>query len=454
MTFEKDFLIGAATAAHQVEGNNIHSDYWVQEHMVPTDFLEPSGEAVDHYNRYGEDIRLMSRAGLNAYRFSIEWARVEPEEGKFDEAEISHYRDVIRTCRDNGIEPIVTLLHFTSPKWLISKGGWESDETPEYFARYTRYVIERLGSELKYVCTINEANMGIQVAAIAKRYMQQMMAKVQAAGSAQGGDSGKASPDASKSPAATDSGKKAAQDGTVQMGLNLEKMMANQKAAEAERMELFGVARTECFTSPRTPHGDELVMEAHKAARAVMRELAPHIRVGLTLSLHDIQALPGGEENAAKEWADEFTHYLPAIQGDDFLGVQNYTRTRIDASGSLPVPEGAELTQMDYEFYPQALANVIRRVAEDFKGDLIVTENGIATADDSRRVAFIETALAGVKSCLEEGLPVKGYFYWSLLDNFEWQKGFSMTFGLIAVDRATQTRHPKESLGYLGSFRG
>ena len=238
------------------------------------------------------------------------------------------------------------------------------------------------------------------------------------------------------------------------MGLNLEKMMANQKAAEAERMELFGVARTECFTSPRTPHGDELVMEAHKAARAVMRELAPHIRVGLTLSLHDIQALPGGEENAAKEWADEFTHYLPAIQGDDFLGVQNYTRTRIDASGSLPVPEGAELTQMDYEFYPQALANVIRRVAEDFKGDLIVTENGIATADDSRRVAFIETALAGVKSCLEEGLPVKGYFYWSLLDNFEWQKGFSMTFGLIAVDRATQTRHPKESLGYLGSFRG
>lgn len=315
MTFEKDFLIGAATAAHQVEGNNIHSDYWVQEHMVHTDFLEPSGEAVDHYNRYGEDIRLMSRAGLNAYRFSIEWARVEPEEGKFDEAEISHYRDVIRTCRDNGIEPIVTLLHFTSPKWLISKGGWESDETPEYFARYTRYVIERLGSELKYVCTINEANMGIQVAAIAKRYMQQMMAKVQAAGSAQGGDSGKASPDASKSPAATDSGEKAAQDGTVQMGLNLEKMMANQKAAEAERMELFGVARTECFTSPRTPHGDELVMEAHKAARAVMRELAPHIRVGLTLSLHDIQALPGGEENAAKEWADEFTHYLPAIQG-------------------------------------------------------------------------------------------------------------------------------------------
>ncbi len=429
MTFEKDFLIGAATAAHQVEGGNIHSDYWAQEHMVHTDFLEPSGDAVDHYNRYGEDIRLMADAGLNAYRFSIEWARVEPQEGCFDETQIDHYRKVIRCCRENGIEPIVTLLHFTSPKWLISKGGWESDETPGYFARYTRYVMEQLGGELRYVCTINEANMGIQVAAIAKRYMQQMMAKMQAGKT--GGDK---------------------TDGTVQMGLNLEKMMANQQAAEKERMEIFGVAKTECFTSPRTAHGDEIVMEAHRAARAVIREAAPHVQVGLTLSLHDIQAQPGGEENAGKEWAEEFTHYLPAIEEDDFLGVQNYTRTRIGAEGSLPTPEGAELTQMDYEFYPQALEHVIRRVAKDFKGDLMVTENGIATADDSRRAAFIETALSGVNACIADGIPIKGYMYWSLLDNFEWQKGFSMTFGLIAVDRSTQQRSPKPSLAVLGGF--
>lgn len=429
MTFDKGFLIGAATAAHQVEGGNIHSDYWAQEHMVHTDFLEPSGDAVDHYNRYGEDIRLMADAGLNAYRFSIEWARIEPQEGCFDEAQIDHYRKVIHCCRENGIEPIVTLHHFTSPKWLISKGGWESDETPGYFARYTRYVMEQLGGELHYVCTINEANMGIQVAAIAKRYMQQMMAKMQ---------SGKTGGDKT--------------DGTVQMGLNLEKMMANQQAAEKERMEIFGVPKTECFTSPRTAHGDEIVMEAHRAARAVIRETAPHVQVGLTLSLHDIQAQPGGEANAEKEWAEEFTHYLPAIEGDDFLGVQNYTRTRIGAEGSLPTPENAELTQMDYEFYPQALEHVIRRVAKDFKGDLVVTENGIATADDSRRVAFIETALSGVNACIADGIPVKGYMYWSLLDNFEWQKGFSMTFGLIAVDRSTQQRSPKPSLTVLGGF--
>ena len=176
--------------------------------------------------------------------------------------------------------------------------------------------------------------------------------------------------------------------------------------------------------------------------------------MGLTLSLHDIQALPGGEEAAAKEWDDEFTHYLPAIEDDDFLGVQNYTRTRFDASGSLPAPADAELTQMDYEFYPQALANVIRKVAQDFKGTLLVTENGIATADDTRREEFIKTALSGVNDCIADGIPVRGYLYWSLLDNFEWQKGYSMTFGLVAVDRTTQTRSPKPSLALLGSFCG
>ena len=426
MKFEKNFLIGAATAAHQVEGNNIHSDYWAQEHMKHTSFAEPSGDAVDHYNRYEEDIRLMADAGLNCYRFSIEWARIEPEESVFDEQEVAHYRSVIRCCRDHGIEPLVTLHHFTSPKWLISKGGWEADTTPGYFARYARYIMEQLGSELNYVCTINEANMGIQIAAISQRYVRQMMAKAQAAKT----------------------------DGTVQVGLNLEKMMGNRKAMAAETAEIFGTPTAEVFVSGRTEHGDQLVMQAHMAARAAIKEAAPHVKVGITLSLHDIQTVPGGEEQAKKEWDDEFMHYLPAIAEDDFLGVQNYTRSQIGADGQLPAPEGAELTQMDYEFYPEALENVIRAVRKEFKKDLIVTENGIATADDSRRVEFIRRATAGVQNCIADGIPVKGYCYWSLLDNFEWQKGFSMTFGLIAVDRSTQTRYPKESLAYLGSFCG
>ncbi len=429
--FEKGFFIGASTAAHQVEGNNIHNDCWAQEQMVHTTYMEPSLDAVDHYNRYEEDIKLIAAAGLNAYRFSIEWARIEPEEGRFDGTEAEHYRKVILCCKENGIEPIVTLHHFSSPKWLISKGGWEAETTPADFARYTRYIMEQLGSELRYVCTINEANMGVQVAAIAKRYRQQMMAQMEAA-KATGTN--------------IDSG--------VQMGLNMQKMIENQKAVAEESFTVFGVEQPQCFTNPRTPHGDVLVTEAHRAARAVIRDVCPHIKVGLTLSLHDIQALPGGEVPAQKDWDDEFTHYLPVIRDDDFLGVQNYTRSRYDANGSMPAPEGAELTQMSYEFYPQALENVIRRVAKEFHGDLIVTENGIATTDDARRVAFIETALSGVQRCIADGLPIKGYFHWSLMDNFEWQKGFSMQFGLIAVDRTTQKRTPKPSLAYLGSYRG
>ena len=431
MAFPKDFYIGAATAAHQVEGNNIHSDYWLQEHLPHSSFTEPSGAACDHYNRFEEDIRLLADAGLNAYRFSIEWARIEPEEGVFDEQEIEHYRSVIRCCRENGVEPIVTLMHFTSPAWLIRKGGWESESTIEYFRRYASYVTEKLGGEINYICTINEANMGLQLATISKRFM--LIAE-----------------QAKK--AAASGAKKA--EGTVQVGMNFEKMMENAKFTAMENAQAFGTPQPQIFVSARTPEGDQLVMRAHQAARATIKAIRPEIKVGLTLSLHDLQALPGGEGFAEAAWDEEFRHYLPYIEDDDFLGVQNYTRTQYGPQGQLPCPEGAELTQMDYEFYPEALEHVIRRVAEVFKGDLIVTENGVAISDDARRVEFIRRALAGVENCLNDGIQVKGYCYWSLLDNFEWQKGFSMTFGLIAVDRATQRRTPKESLAFLGGFAG
>ena len=429
MKLPENFLIGAATAAHQVEGNNIHSDLWAMEHMKHTSFIEPSLDAVDHYNRYEKDIKLMADAGLNAYRFSIEWARIEPEEGHFDSEAVDHYKAVIACCKKYGIEPFVTLHHFSSPKWLISKGGWEASTTPEDFAHYVRFIIGELGSELHYICTINEANMGIQVAAIAERYKRQMMAQMQAAQS--GGNSA---------------------DGSVQVGINLQKMMEGQKAAAAENLEVFGVEKVENFTSMRTREGDLLILKAHELAKKEIKALYPDIKVGLTLSLHDIQPQEDGMERAKKEWDEEFMHYLPYIKDDDFLGVQNNTRSLIGADGQLPNPNGAELTQMNYEFYPEALEHVLRKVAKDFHGDLYVTENGIATADDTRRVAFIDTALKGIVSCINDGLPVKSYFHWSLLDNFEWQKGYSMTFGLIAVDRSTQTRHPKESLSFLGHW--
>lgn len=429
----KDFLLGAATAAHQVEGNNIHSDYWAMEQMENTMFAEPSLDTVDHYNRYEEDIKLMSTAGMNAYRFSIEWARIEPSEDTYVEEEIEHYRKVIQCCKDHGIEPIVTLHHFSSPKWLIDKGGWEAESTIEDFRNYTRYVMERLGSELKYVCTINEANMGLQIAKIGERYRRQMMAQMAQAQSTSAQE---------------------VSDGNVQMGLNLKKMMENQQAVAKENLEVFGVEKPDTFTSTRTKEGDLLVMRAHQAAKAVIKVLAPHIRVGLTLSLHDMQVLePGGEVYAKEEWDDEFTHYLPYILEDDFLGVQNYTRSIFGANGPLAYPNNAQMTQMNYEVCPEALENVIRKVAEEFKGELMVTENGIAVDDDQIRIDFIDKALEGVVRCINDEIPVTAYCYWSLLDNFEWQKGYSMTFGLIAVDRTTQKRIPKDSLYHIGKWR-
>ena len=416
------FLLGAATAAHQVEGNNIYSDFWAQEQMENSNFAEPSRDACDHYNRYEEDILLLKEAGLNAYRFSIEWARIEPEKGRFDDKEIQHYRDVIKFCRKNGVEPIVTLHHFSSPKWLITEGGWESENTVRYFAGYCRYIAEKLGDLLTYVCTINEANMGLQMAAISRRFMKQMGIN-------------------------------------IQVGVNLP-MQEKQKAIREESAKVFGVDASKgihTFLSQRTPQGDLLIILAHEAARDAMKDVCPHLKIGLTLSLHDYQ--PADEsaetsEKVRKEWEEEFLHYLPYIVKDDFIGLQNYTREIIGPDGVQKAPEGAVLTQMNYEYYPQGLEHVIRKVAEEFKGDIIVTENGIAAEDDACRISFIETALKGVKSCIEDGIPVKGYMYWSLMDNFEWQKGFTMKFGLISVDRSNQKRTPKASLQFLGEQYG
>ncbi|MCL1819680.1 MAG: family 1 glycosylhydrolase [Oscillospiraceae bacterium] len=414
--FPKGFLIGAATAAHQVEGNNKNCDFWAMEQAGGLMFKEPSLDAVDHYNRYKEDVDLMAAAGLNAYRFSIEWARIEPQKGVFDAKEIKHYREVIEYCRSKGVEPMVTMHHFTSPKWLIEDGGWESEKTPDAFASYCAYVAKELGDVMEFVCTINEANMGLQITKIMK-------------------------------------------ERTVDVQVGLSDSMGDGEAVMRDYMsKLSGVfsginpREIHTFLSPRTERGDQLIFEAHEKARDAMKAVCPNLKVGITLSLYNYQSIEGGEENARQAQEEDFLHYLPYLQKDDFFGLQNYSRKIYGKDGIVPVKEGTEVTQMGYEYYPEALQGVIRQVHEHLKLPIYVTENGIATSDDSRRVEFIKRALAGVEACIADGIPVKGYMHWSLLDNFEWMLGYSMTFGLIAVDRTTQTRHPKESLKYLGKF--
>jgi beta-glucosidase len=413
LRFPKNFLIGAATAAHQVEGNNVHSDFWAMEQIPGSTFKEPSLQCVDHYRRYKEDIDLLAGAGLNAYRFSVEWARIEPEQNRYAKEALLHYRDVLQYCRDKGVTPIVTMHHFTSPKWLIENGGWEDERTVDAFVKYCAYVASELGGLMTYVCTINEANMGLQIAKIAAEQMREVQVGISAGG---------------ENPMMAYMSKLAAAFG----GMNPRDI--------------------HIFLSGRTPEGDLLIMKAHEKARDTMKSICPHLKIGVTLSLFDYQSLPGGETLTEKEREEEFLHYLPFTKKDDFLGLQNYTRKVVGPDGFLPNGEGAELTQMNYEYYPQALEGVIRYTAKHLDIPILVTENGIATADDTRRIEFIKQAMGGVEACIADGIPVAGYIHWSLLDNFEWMLGFGPTFGLIAVDRATQKRYPKKSLNYLGSF--
>lgn len=422
MQLDSKLLIGASTAAHQVEGNNTNSDCWVLENMPNSMWTEPSGIAADHYNRFEEDIQLMAEAGYQAYRFSIEWARIEPRPNEFDESEIEHYKEMLLCCEKYGITPFVTLHHFTSPIWLMQYGGWESEKTPLFFARYCSYVVEKLGKHLPFVCTINEANMGLQIAKLMKHYMQ---------------------PDSQEGEAT----------GGVQLGIktDAELFMENYLKAVGEAFET-DPDNVQIFISPRTKRGDQLVMEAHIKAREAIRKASPNTKVGLTFSLFDYQPIEGAEARDLQEWDDDFRHYLPSIQDDDFFGLQNYTRKLIGPDGDLPPADDAPLTMAGYEYYPEGLAHVIRRVAKDWKKPIFITENGIATQDDTQRESYIREALKGVQTCINEGIDVQGYLHWSLMDNFEWQAGYSQTFGLIAVDRETMERQPKPSFYTLGKI--
>lgn len=422
---KNSFMIGAATAAHQVEGNNVNSDCWVMENMSFSSFKEPSLDGVDHYNKYREDIKMLADAGLNAYRFSIEWARIEPLKGNFDKKEIEHYRDVLKCCYDHGLTPIVTMHHFSSPKWLILEGGWESETTIKYFGDYCRYVVSKLGDLMPYICTINEANMGLQLS----RVMSDMFAKMQRESSVK------------------------SEHADVQVGINMDMQSMMEQSMRAMG-EAFGIdpGKVQVFLSPRTENGDILIMKCHERAREVIKEVNPNIKVGITMSLYDHQALPGGEEYVKEMQDEDFLHYLPYIQKDDFFGLQNYTRSVYGPNGKIQPGENTRVTEAGYEYYPEALAGVLRFVSKHWEKPILITENGVCTSNDKERVEFIDRALAGVHQCIEEGINVIGYMHWSLLDNFEWQLGYKPKFGLIAVDRTTQTRYPKESLKALGDI--
>ncbi len=409
--FPANFLWGVATAAHQVEGHNDNCDTWAEEMAEGSPYVDKSGDAIDHYRLFREDIALIASLGFKCYRFSVEWARVEPTEGSFNAEALAHYRAVVDACVEHGLEPLVTLHHFTSPKWLMALGGWRGARTPELFARYVAQVMPALGPAVRRVVTLNECNIGV--------LLQSMFAQL-----------GFVPP----------------------IGVDVKSWRApgwRDSAARACGTD----AITYCaFQMAGDERGVATISAAHRAAREVIRRVAPGVQVGLSLALSQPHQVAGGEHNAARMWHGNFRQWLPTIDGDDFFALQNYTREIYGPQGQVATPAGTEQTGAGYEFAPEAIASVARRVAAELKLPILITENGYCGDSDERRVVFIDRALAGLHAAMADGVPLIGYTYWTAFDNFEWVFGFGMRFGLIAVDRSTQTRHPKPSAHHLGAM--
>ena len=379
--FPDGFRWGTATAAHQVDGGTWNNDWWAWEHNPRSPCAEASGDACDHWNRWPEDLRLLADLGFQTYRFSLEWSRIEPEEGEFSTVALDHYRAMCEGCRELGLEPVVTFHHFTSPRWVAAAGGWADPTTAVRFGRFCERAARRLGDLMAGACTINEPNV---------------------------------------------------------------------VAFYGYRGGVFPPGER---SSERRHQANHVFIEGHRRAVDAIRAAAPGVPVGLTLSMTDYQAVDGGEERVQSMREPMEDVFLAATDGDDFLGVQVYTRMQVGPDGAVAPPKGARTTLMGYEFWPQALEACLRR-AWSFTGGrpLLVTENGIGTADDTERIEYVEQALGGVLNCLADGLDVRGYTYWSALDNFEWAYGYRPTFGLIAVDRVTQVRTPKPSAHWLGQI--
>lgn len=412
-----DFIWGASTAAHQTEGDNYNSDFWAVEHQNLGLIQEKSGSACDSYHRYRQDIRLAAEGGLTAYRFSIEWARVEPADGEFSRAALLHYRDMIDACREYGLEPIITLHHFTCPLWFALGGGLMREDSAQHFASYVRYVSQIL-HDVRWIIDINEPNilclMG-QMSMTLGRSPEEL-----AAPTAQTG----AGPEDSESPECPG-------DGPV----------GESSAAATERMA--------AMPAP-DPEMTQAVIGWHDAARTVVREVLPDALFGWAPAGQAFMPTPGNEEvweRVFHQWEGAF---LDATAEDDFIAVQSYTSQPVDADGPVPHPDSPDNTLTGWAYRPDALGINIRRYHEMYGKPMIVTENGIATADDERRIAYTTGALEGLVAAVRDGADVRGYCHWSLLDNYEWGR-WEPTFGLIAVDREHDfARTPKPSLAWLG----
>lgn len=399
--FPEGFLWGAATAGHQVEGNNVNSDQWLLETVKPTLPLSPSGDACNSFEMWRADLDLARSLNLNTCRFSIEWPRIEPEDGMFSLAMLDHYRAIARGCRERGLTPVVTLCHFTTPRWFAARGGWTNDAAPPFFARYCDKVIRHLGSDVAYVATLNEPNNALLLQSVLPApFWQALRASLDACAKASGG-----------------------------AHFTVGNTVLPEDVAAVTRNMLAG----------------------HRLAREAIRAIRPDLPVGVTLAVLDDQA--SGAHSLRDAMRESFYGpWLRSASDDDFVGVQNYERAIWGDKGRLPVPAGVPTNHAGAEIYPASLANAVRYVHASTRKPILVTEHGVGTTEDQKRASLIPLALKHLQAAIDDGVPVLGYIHWSLLDNYEWGGSKEATFGLAAVDPKTFQRTAKPSAHVLAAI--
>ena len=403
--FPQGFLWGAASAGHQVEGNNTSSDVWFLEHLKPSVYAEPSGDAANSFLLWERDLDLVKSLGLNTYRFSLEWARIEPEQGLFSIAMLDHYKAMIAGCRARGLTPVVTFNHFTTPRWFAALGGWHHDGAPALFARYCDRAARHLADGIAYATTLNEPNL-----------------------------SGKL--------------------GELLPG----NLLGADKAMVEAAAKALGVPLYQPGNPLYTPDGartQKHLLEGHRLGRAAIKAVRPDLPVGVSLAMLDEQTapdLPKGKVSLRDAMREHFYgEWLRLAKVDcDFLGIQNYERSVWDDKGKRPIPKDSVTNTMGAEVYPPSLAGVARYAHAQTGLPIMVTEHGVGSEHDEIRANLIPAALTALKQAMDEGVPVLGYIHWSLVDNYEWVFGYRIRFGLCELDRTSFARKPKPSAAVLG----
>ena len=388
--FPKNFLWGAATAAYQVEGGNDRADWWRWEKKAGK---ENSGAACRHYDLYELDFELAKGLGHNAHRLSVEWSRIEPEEGKFSEAALKHYIDVILALRARNIEPIVTLHHFTNPVWLADLGGWADKRVVSYFLRFSNRVVRVLAPHVCYWITINEPTI------------------------------------------------------------------------YTSHAYLFGVWPPQERSLLRMRRAGSHMLKAHIKTYHLIRKIYKDLSLSkplISIAQHMMALVPCTPtlKNRFAAWLrhkvfnEEYLDMLCRHKSLDFIGVNYYSRQLVDIekwgirhlfadvckNNHHPVPKNA----LGWDIYPEGLHDLLLKLKK-YRLPVMVTENGICTSEDGMRWEYISSHLRSIHGAMEQGVPVTGYLYWSLLDNFEWDKGFGPRFGLVDMNYATQQRTVRES---------